>query len=343
MIEVQGAALQLGSFRLKDVDLRIETGDFFVLLGPTGTGKTVLLEAIAGLKFMEKGKIVLNGKDVSNKKPEKRNISICYQDCALFPHMKVKDNIRYGLRFAGKGKHKRYAENFDMLVDMLKIGHILDRYPLFLSGGEKQRVALARALVIEPEILLLDEPLSALDAGIKEIIESELKNIHQELKTTTIMVTHDFREAYYLADRIGIINDGAILQVGSVDEVFQHPNCRFVADFVGVKNIILCQDFACSFPGTVGDKPGKYVGIRPENIVVSLEPVSDMRCFPATVKSWRNNGVYLIIELESRGLKLVAYLTHNRNYQLQLLKNKKVYVGFDSDLLCTFDEKRENS
>lgn len=338
MIEIQDMTLQLGRFRLQDVNLRIENGEFFVLLGPTGSGKTVLLESIAGLKLIEKGKIILNGEDVSNKKPEKRNISICYQDYALFPHMKVKDNIRYGLRFADKAKHDKYNKTFDMLVDMLKIKHILERYPLFLSGGEKQRVALARALVVEPEILLLDEPLSALDTGIKETIESELKNIHQEIKTTTIMVTHDFREAYYLADKIGIISDGSILQVNSVNEVFQHPQTRFVAEFVGMKNIIEKEKFLSSFPGIItNENLSRYVGIRPENILLSSEEFPHLKCFPAKIRSWRNNGIYLIIQLESQGLMFTAYLTHNRSYQLELLSDNQIYIAFLPELICSFN------
>ncbi|MBO8159717.1 ABC transporter ATP-binding protein [Thermosyntropha sp.] len=333
MIEVKDLSLKAGNFRLNSINLTINTGEFFVLLGPTGSGKTVLLEAIAGLKPLNKGKIIISGKDVTDKKPEKRKIAICYQDYALFPHMKVKDNITYGLRFQQDGNKLKYQENFELLVNLLKIEHILDRYPLFLSGGEKQRVALARALITDPDVLLLDEPLSALDAGIKETIEYKMKKLHQTLKTTTIMVTHNFREAYYLADRVGIIKGGNILQTGSVEEIFCHPKSLFVADFVGMKNLFKIEDIKNTFPLELESKAG-YLGIRPENIFISDKPVKDAYCFKGRIINFINNGVYMQIDIESQGYIFTSYLTHNHYSQLNLTEGKEVFFGFYPKYMC---------
>lgn len=336
MINVENLCLQLGSFSLKNINLAIDKGQFFVLLGPTGTGKTVLLESIAGLKKLQKGHIFINNQDITNKGPEERKISICYQDCALFPHMRVKDNIKYGLRFKADKHNAAYQHNYDMLVQLLKIEHILDRYPVFLSGGEKQRIALARALIVDPDILLLDEPLSALDAGIKETIETELKKLHIALKTTTIMVTHDFREAYYLADRVGIIKDGCIVQTGTVDEVFQRPQSYFVAEFVGMKNIIKITDnsnFAAMINAEKGNNT-EYVGVRPENIVISNDKLTEGKWFTGVIQDIRNNGVYMVIQIQSFDICWKAILTPNRVFELELCVGKFIYWGFAPQHLC---------
>ncbi|MEA3454311.1 MAG: ABC transporter ATP-binding protein, partial [Candidatus Caldatribacteriota bacterium] len=201
MIHVHNLDIKLGIFEIKNVNLRIAKGEFLVLLGPSAAGKSVILESIAGLIPISKGKIVVNNRDVTYLKPEKRNISICYQDYNLFPHLSVRDNICYGLRFK-KDKHcVKYSKNFKTLIKLLELEEILGRLPLNLSGGEQQRVSLARGLIGNPDVLLLDEPLSSLDPNIKWTIQEELKTIHQTMHTTIIMVTHDFTEANYLADK----------------------------------------------------------------------------------------------------------------------------------------------
>lgn len=343
MIELKDLSLQLGNFCLKEINLSIDTGEFFVLLGPTGTGKTVLLESIAGLKPLSRGNIIINGKDISKHKPEERNISICYQDLALFPHMRVKDNIKYGLKFKKDRQASRLQMNFETLVELLKIEHILDRYPIYLSGGEKQRVALARALIVDPDILLLDEPLSALDAGMKESIESELKNLHKELEITTIMVTHDFREAYYLASSIGIIKDGAIMQTGSKQEVFDQPASLFVAEFVGMKNLIELSGLrADENSNSIMDKMTdnrqvrnpEYLGVRPESIIVANEKVKKEYSFKGIIGDIRNNGIFMQIDIRSRELVFISYLTTNRFLELNLYEGKEVFFGFDSRHSC---------
>jgi len=340
MIEVKNLSLKLGDFSMKDINLTIENGEFFVLLGPTGNGKTVLLESIAGLQQLESGRIFINEQEVTGKKPEERNISICYQDQALFPHMRVKDNIRYGLRFRKDGQDPKYQEKFELLVDLLKIAHILNRYPVFLSGGEKQRVALARALIVDPDILLLDEPLSALDAEIKASIETELKSLHEKLKITTIMVTHDFREAYYLAHRVGIIKAGKIMQVGTIDEVFEKPASLFVAEFAGMKNLIKIdelkekQQFQTFLDHLHIAEGAVYTGIRPENIIISDDKFAGDCFFTGIISHTRNNGIFREIDIESQGIVFKAYLTSNRYNELRLHTGEEVYFGFDLNRVC---------
>lgn len=341
MIKIEDLTVRLGSFSLKKINLQVERGDFFVLLGPSGSGKTVMLETIAGLRPVQFGRIYINGIDVTGCRPEERNISICYQDLALFPHMTTRDNITYGLRFRKGKQREKIEKNLPVLVDLLCIEHIMDRYPLYLSGGEKQRVALARALIVDPSILLLDEPLAALDAGIKETLEDELVNIQRTLKVTTIMVTHDFREANLLANQVGIIKDGEVLQTGSPHQVFQHPASLTAADFVGLKNLlpvqnlqqhpvfsIWCQDQDWS--GT------EYIGIRPENVIINNQPLADRYSFSGTITRIRNNGVFQEINVDVQGICLKSYLTCNYSHQLQLSEGHNVYLALEQEHLCFF-------
>ncbi len=218
MLEIKDIKLKLGRFALNNIDLKINIGEYFVILGPSGAGKTVLLETIAGLYTPDKGYILYNKDDMVLLPPEKRDIGFVYQDYELFPHMTVEDNIIFGLKIRKMDK-SIIAEKLYKLVSMLKIEHLLKRYPSKLSGGEKQRVALARAIIISPKILLLDEPLSALDIMIKPTLQQEIKNIHKEFVPTIIHVTHDIGEAIFLADRIGIMNDGNLLKVFEREEI----------------------------------------------------------------------------------------------------------------------------
>lgn len=218
MLEIKDIKLKLGRFALNNIDLKINIGEYFVILGASGAGKTVLLETIAGLYTPDKGYILYNKDDMVLLPPEKRDIGFVYQDYELFPHMTVEDNIIFGLKIRKMDK-SIIAEKLYKLVSMLKIEHLLKRYPSKLSGGEKQRVALARAIIISPKILLLDEPLSALDIMIKPTLQQEIKNIHKEFVPTIIHVTHDIDEAIFLADRIGIMNDGNLLKVFEREEI----------------------------------------------------------------------------------------------------------------------------
>ena len=211
MIKLCDVSKQLGDFRLKNIDLSIADNEYFVILGPTGAGKTVVLELISGMYKPDQGGILIHGRNVTLEDPEERHIGFVYQDYMLFPHLDVEKNITFGLKL------KKYSQNeikqrLTQMAQLLNIEPLLKRYPSTLSGGEQQRTAIARALITEPEVLLLDEPLSALDPRSKELFQQELKNIHQQTKTTTIHITHDFNEALVLADRIGVMLDGEVVQ-----------------------------------------------------------------------------------------------------------------------------------
>ncbi|MCG7853101.1 MAG: ATP-binding cassette domain-containing protein, partial [Methanosarcinaceae archaeon] len=236
MIQIENVSKYLGEFKLNDINLHIKEGEYFVLLGPTGSGKTILLETIAGIYQPDKGRIFKKGVDITNFLPMDRSISMVYQDYMLFTHLTVEKNIGFGLHQKKKSKNE-IKKKVNDVADLLDISHLLGRYPVTLSGGEQQRVAIARAVVTEPEALLLDEPLSAVDARTTERLREELKKIHRLTKMTIIHVSHSFEEAFSLGDRIAVMRQGEIIQVGKPDIVFRKPNSEFIADFVGVDNL----------------------------------------------------------------------------------------------------------
>jgi len=236
MIKIEGLTIHLGSFHLSGLSVEIEEKGFHFLLGPTGVGKTLILESIMGLHKPKKGKIWIGDREVQNLPPEQREISYVPQDLALFPHLKVKENILYGIR-AKKLNLQAYKGYVQALIQVMKIEHLLERYPAHLSGGEKKRVALLRALAPKPKLLLLDEPLSGLDPSIKTEIQHLLKILHSSFRPTTLCVTHDFEEAYSLSDEITIFIDGKIEQVGKRDDVFLRPKSKKVAQFLGARNL----------------------------------------------------------------------------------------------------------
>jgi ABC-type Fe3+/spermidine/putrescine transport system ATPase subunit len=237
MLRLEGISVRLGEFRLHDISLHVKAGTYLTLLGSTGTGKTVLLETIAGVHKPSSGRIHIKGRDVTRLAPEKRHLGIVYQDYALFPHLTVFQNIAFGLRLKGTSEQK-VKEAVEEMADFLEIRPLLKRRPIRLSGGERQRVALARALVMEPYVLLLDEPLSALDRVTRSRIQNELKRIHTQLGVTIVHITHDLAEAFFLADHLVVMKNGRILQEGAPEEVCRHPNDRSVAELVGIENLV---------------------------------------------------------------------------------------------------------
>ena len=237
-VELDGVTVRYGDVTaLADVSLTAQAGEFFTLVGPSGCGKTTTLRAIAGFEAPSAGTVRIGGADVAGRPPEDRDVGVVFQSYALFPHMSVRENVAYGLRFrdppGGVGREDRVTELLD-LVDMAGMG---DRDPTELSGGQQQRIALARALAPGPEVLLLDEPLSALDARLRERLRVTVRSIQQDLGITTVYVTHDQTEALAISDRVAVVNDGRIEQVGTPETVYREPASRFVAEFVGDNNL----------------------------------------------------------------------------------------------------------
>ncbi len=233
MILLENVSISLGDFSLKSVNLEIPSGEYFSILGPTGAGKTVILELIAGLYRPDKGNILINNEDVDSVPPEKRGVGFVYQDYALFPHLNVYKNISFGLKLRKMPENEMKSIVLE-LTEMLNITHLLERFPGTLSGGEQQRVSLARALALKPKILLMDEPLSALDPNTKKFLYRELKRIHQAYECTIVHVTHDFNEANILATLVGIILEGQVRQVGIPEEVFENNGDPVVSKFLGL-------------------------------------------------------------------------------------------------------------
>lgn len=252
---------------LHPVDLSIKAGEFFSILGPSGSGKTTVLRLIAGFELTDSGGVFIDQKDVTAKAPFERDVNTVFQDYALFPHMTVQQNVEYGLMVKKVGKAERAADARAML-DVVRLGGFGDRKPGQLSGGQRQRVALARALVNDPKVLLLDEPLGALDLKLREEMQVELKAIQQRVGITFVYVTHDQGEALSMSDRIAVFNEGRIEQVGTPREIYENPATGFVAQFVGTNNIFT-TDRAKSLFGDALRVTGSMVAIRPEQIRLS--------------------------------------------------------------------------
>jgi putative spermidine/putrescine transport system ATP-binding protein len=253
-IRVTGLRKRYGDVEaLAETDLTVGAGEFFTLLGPSGSGKTTLLRLIAGFERPDGGRIELAGKDVTNVPPFARDVNTVFQDYALFPHMSVAENIEYGLKVRHVSKPARKGR-VQRALDMVQLAGLGDRKPAQLSGGQRQRVALARAIVNEPQVLLLDEPLGALDLKLRQHMQRELLSIQREVGITFIYVTHDQEEALTMSDRIAVLNHGRIEQTGRPSEVYERPRTAFVADFIGVSNLI--------------ERDGRQLTVRPEKITL---------------------------------------------------------------------------
>lgn len=264
-IQFENVSRHFGAIKAVDqADMQIQDGEFFSLLGPSGSGKTTCLRMIAGFDKPTSGRIYLYGQDVSDLPPFERNVNTVFQDYALFPHMNVGENIAYGLMVKGVSKPER-MKRVDEMLDLVQLSGYGDRKPAQLSGGQRQRVALARALINHPKVLLLDEPLGALDLKLRQQMQVELKSIQQRVGITFIFVTHDQEEALTMSDRIALFSQGRIEQVGSPSEIYEHPASAFVASFVGTSNLI-SGELAQRITGTEGT-----FSIRPEKIHMEEE------------------------------------------------------------------------
>ena len=350
-LRVRGLSKRYGTFRALDgIDLAIAQGEFVCFLGPSGCGKTTLLRIIAGLDRQDEGQIELGGVDVSTAPPADRDFGIVFQSYALFPNLTVGDNVAYGL-VNRRMKRPRIQARVAELLALVGLPEQGDKYPVQLSGGQQQRIALARALATSPSLLLLDEPLSALDAKVRVRLREEIRHLQKRLGITTIMVTHDQEEALAMADRVVVMNHGTIEQVGTPQAIYRNPASAFVADFIGAMTFLDATvehegglrvgsvDLVCANGG--GFFPGSPVrlGFRPEEVRLGNVKAGDVNAIEVRVRSLEFLGSFYRARLEpSRDLGggLVADLSANLWSDLALSEGQYLYVSLPPQSLRAF-------
>jgi ABC-type sugar transport system ATPase subunit len=340
MIELRDVHKRLGEFAVRGVSLTIAEGEYFVVLGPTGAGKTVLLECIAGLHPLDRGRIFLRGVEVTHLAPEKRRLAYVPQDYVVFPHLSVYDNIAFSLRLQ-RWPAAQIRQRVQELAEWLGIEKLLGRRPATLSGGEQQRTALARALAPRPTALLLDEPLSALDENTRLQIAEELKSLPTKFGTTVIHVCHNFEEAMQLATRLAVLYQGQVVQTGPPEEVFCRPNCRFMAEFMRVQNVLAVEEVAEAEQGMVEVRAGGLrllvaaqdhpppplaLSVRPEHILIARQAGGGPNSFWAKVSALRPLTNSVQITLAAGQASLQALLTRQVCEELQLAVGAEVAV-----------------
>ena len=322
IVSIRNASKHFGNFAaVNNVSIDIEPGEFFCLLGPSGCGKTTLLRMIAGFESPSEGELLLDGKDMIGIPPNKRPVNMVFQSYAVFPHMTVEKNVAYGLRIEGEAQAEINAR-VEEALDLVQLSRFAHRKPDHLSGGQRQRVALARALVKKPRVLLLDEPLSALDARLRDAMRLELVKLQQSIGVSFIMVTHDQEEAMAVADRIAVLNKGKMIQTASPAELYRNPADAFVADFIGRVNIVTPTSISGASIGTdewgdiqlaqtapAGDAENIRLALRPEKIRVSENrPESRGVMLEGTLGDVAFQGDHSIIEVRlTHGASLTAY------------------------------------
>jgi putrescine transport system ATP-binding protein len=336
-----------GSTVLRDVSLSIDRGEFVALLGGSGCGKTTLLRIIAGLETADSGTVLIGGADVSGVPPYERPVNMMFQSYALFPHLSVADNIAYGLRAAGVARATR-AALVEWALRLVRLDGLGARKPDQLSGGQRQRVALARCLVKKPSVLLLDEPMAALDRGLRDDMQRELVRIQRDVGTTFVLVTHDQDEAMSMADRIAVMDAGRIVQCGPPREIYDHPASRFVARFVGRVNLfegrvareqagvveIESEDGLTIRARTMAASPSGTpcaAAVRPEKLLVSRAPAGLANEYPGTIQDLAYFGDMTRAEVRLAGGRLVEITVVNRDRAAggALAAGSAVHVGFD--------------
>ena len=351
MLEVKNLVAVRGSFSLKDVSFEVADGEYFVLLGPTGHGKTVLLESIAGVAGIRSGEIWINGRDVTSLSFAERKVSLAFQKYALYPHLSVRDNLTFGVVGWRHKSQKEIDEAVDRVIELFNLQEHLDKRPWSLSGGESQKICLARAIAIRPDLLLADEPLASIDAHLKEGVEKELKEVHSKLGLTTVHVTHDFGEAMAIADRIVVMIDGQIRQIGTPDEVFRHPNSELVARFFLTRNIfegevqdgadgqgVFCLDGNGEKLNVVTPLRGKrHATVRPEDVSISREPLEsdDVNNLAGTITHISNLGsvVYVWVDVPPEFTCLILHPTFRKT---GLEEGQRIHITFKVSAMNIF-------
>ena len=339
-VQLENVCKYYGDFRAtEDVSLSIEDGEFLVLLGPSGCGKTTTLRMIAGFIEPTRGRISIGGRDVTMLPPWKRSTGLVFQNYALFPHMTVAQNVAFGLQMRKVGKAET-DEKVRTALELVQLGHLADRYPRQMSGGQQQRVALARALAFQPDVLLLDEPLSNLDAKLRHEVRGEIRGLQQRLGITTIMVTHDQEEALTMADRMVVMSEGRIQQLGGQRQLYDHPESRFVASFVGRSNFIDGHFADGVFVTEGGIKvmtarhlPGKAVlAIRPERVGLGTRAdATAANCFPGTVEAVTYMGSAIDVHVRLNDRDLVIAQMVNQGDGTDPVAGDRVFVWWRQD------------
>jgi len=344
MLKVEEVSKDWKEFKLRDVTFDVKEKEHFIILGPSGAGKTVLLEIIAGIIEPDKGKIYLNGEDITDYPPEKRGLAYIPQNYALFPNMTVYDNIAFGLKIR-KTPKAEIKKKVREIAEVLGIKHLLHRKPKTLSGGEQQRVAIARALVIEPELILMDEPFANLDVQTRSRLIREMKRWRKELGFTALHVTHSFEEAVSLGDRVGVMLSGRLVQVGKVSEVFSRPKSEEVARFLGFENIIEGEANGrfLEVDGIRIELPREAqgrirIGVRPEDIILSLSPIrsSARNEFRGAVEGVEDLGALVRVTVNVQGVRFRAFITRSSLVEMGIEEGKEVYVSFKASAVHIF-------
>lgn len=342
MVELQNVNKVFGTFvALNEVNFSIHEGEFMTFLGPSGCGKTTCLRLISGFDTPTSGQVIINGKDVTSHPPYKRDVNQVFQSYALFPHLNIYENIAFGLRMKGVAAGE-VKSRVDRVVEMTALRDFVDRRPSQMSGGQRQRVALARAIVCEPKVLLLDEPLSALDAKLRHQMRVELKQLQKRLGITFVFVTHDQEEALTMSDRIAVINKGCVEQIGSVAEIYYQPATRFVASFIGETNIVGAKvlsrdgDFSfCEAEGGLRVRVSHNARITDSDVLLSLRPEkvrlfrdkpTGENVFPATISVEIFKGaVDELTVVTEGGLELGAILANDGDSDVSFHEGQKIF------------------
>jgi spermidine/putrescine transport system ATP-binding protein len=343
MVELRNVTKRFGAYEaLKEASFEIRAGEFMTFLGPSGCGKTTCLRLISGFDTPTSGQIFLDGKDLTFEPPYRRDVNQVFQNYALFPHLTIYENIAFGLRMK-KIPPAQIRERVDRVVKMTSLEDFTTRKPAQLSGGQRQRVALARAIVCEPKVLLLDEPLSALDAKLRTQMRVELKQLQKKLGITFIFVTHDQEEALTMSDRVAVLNAGRVEQIGTVNEIYYKPATRFVASFIGESNIVEAEilrsegEFLhCRLEGGLeldvrSPKPPAHsqilLSLRPEKIRLTRENPGGRNSFPGTIEMEIFKGAVddLTISVQG-GLQLGAVLTNDGQAESDLHEGERVFA-----------------